>query len=602
MLDTAKRLGLATVCAALAVSLVLPGEVKVGAQGNHSAAYCSATDQVFWFVHASDTHIGASGSTDSNNLRWLVTTAKAVIAPLFTVVTGDLTDSTNGNFLNYPNGPYQAEWDQYRSILTTAGVTANDYYDIPGNHDAYNDRDFAYYKRNAIQGGAFNGQLAWTKDIPGIGRYHFLAVNTPDNTGAPFSIVPPYGDYAGLDSTELTAMAADLSTNAAAAELTFVFGHHPVSSTGNSSDTYLYDGASQFVGQLGTSQVSAYNYGHVHDNVETHFDGNSYTGPMPGAGMRYSRVASLGKDSPNSYSVVSVDCNGVNSVTQPVGTWPLVLITAPVNRYVGGVFNPYAYDVPALSSNPIRALVFDGGTIAQVRFRIDGSTTWYPMDRVTGTQSQWAATWDASALVGGEHSIEVQAVGTTTRSHTIKVNVMAANRAPTAVNDTYSTPNTTTLEVAAPGVLANDTDPEGSKLSAALIAGPVMGTLTLSADGGFTYTPNGGTTGTDTFTYTASDGLLLSVPATVTITLTSPTSDTVTIRSATYTLKSKTLLVQATSSAAPTAKLTLVGFGAMTYNSKTKLYTYQAKVSPAPASVTVTSDRGGTAYKEVTLK
>src|SRR5512135_69592 len=133
----ATRLGLATACVVLAVSLVGPGQAPLEAQNPYGATYCSATNQVFWFVHASDTHIGTSGSTDSTNLNWLVTTGRGVIKPLFTVVTGDLTDSTNGNIFGYPNGPYQAEWDQYRAIVNAGQVTVSDYYDLPGNHDAY---------------------------------------------------------------------------------------------------------------------------------------------------------------------------------------------------------------------------------------------------------------------------------------------------------------------------------------------------------------------------------------------------------------------------------------------------------------------------------
>ena len=98
--------------------------------------------------------MGMRGTNDSSRLQWLVTTAKSVINPSFIVVTGDLTDSTNGNLLGIPNGPYQAEWDQYKSILTKAGVTADFYYDLPGNHDAYSDSDFSYYLANSVQGRA----------------------------------------------------------------------------------------------------------------------------------------------------------------------------------------------------------------------------------------------------------------------------------------------------------------------------------------------------------------------------------------------------------------------------------------------------------------
>jgi VCBS repeat-containing protein len=599
----ATRLGLVTVCVVLAVSLLGPGQAPLEAQNPTGARYCAATDQVFWFVQASDTHIGTSGSTDTTNLNWLVTTGRSVIKPLFTVVTGDLTDSTNANFLGIPNGPYVEEWTAYRAILTAAGVTTSDYYDLPGNHDAYNDKYFAYYRGYALQGQNYvpGGEVAWTKDVAGIGRYHFVGVNTADNTGAAFSLSWPYGDNAGLDATELAALSSDLSANLSTSRLTFVFGHHPVTSTGSSSDTYLLYGAQDFIHTLDVDAASAYEYGHVHDNVETMFTGDSYTGPMTGAGVRYARVASLGKDSPNSFMVVSVDCDGVNSIVQPVGTWPVVLVTAPVNRYVGTALNPYAYSVPAAADNPIRALVFDAGMVSSVRFRVDGSTTWQPMGQVSGTASQWAGRWDASAVATGEHSIEVSAVGTTTRSHVIKVWVTGVNHAPTAADDSYSTPSNATLTVAAPGVLANDSDPDANPLTAQLQTGPAKGTLALNPNGGFTYTPNSGATGTDTFTYVASDGAAFSNLATVTIALTAA-ADKVTIKSATYTKKTSTLAVQATSTAAPAATLTVVAYGTMTYNAKTKVYSYSAKTTPAPASVTVTSSAGGSATRTVTVK
>ena len=69
------------------------------------------------------------------------------------------------------------------------------------------------------------------------------------------------------------------------------------------------------------------------------------------------------------------------------------------------------------------------------------------------------------------------------------------------------------------GVLANDTDPDlGDRLTAALVAGPAHGALTLNPDGTFTYTPTANFFGTDTFTYVANDSFLKSSnTATVTI-------------------------------------------------------------------------------------
>ena len=57
-------------------------------------------------------------------------------------------------------------------------------------------------------------------------------------------------------------------------------------------------------------------------------------------------------------------------------------------------------------------------------------------------------------------------------------------------------------------MLANDTDADGDPLTATLVSGPANGTLTLNADGSFVYTPNANFNGTDTFTYSVSDGTL----------------------------------------------------------------------------------------------
>jgi VCBS repeat-containing protein len=90
---------------------------------------------------------------------------------------------------------------------------------------------------------------------------------------------------------------------------------------------------------------------------------------------------------------------------------------------------------------------------------------------------------------------------------------------PIATDDAYTSAENTVLSVAAPGVLGNDTDPEGDALSAVLDSGPSNGTLTLNSDGSFDYAPNLDFTGTDSFTYLANDGTEDSNMATVVITV-----------------------------------------------------------------------------------
>ena len=102
--------------------------------------------------------------------------------------------------------------------------------------------------------------------------------------------------------------------------------------------------------------------------------------------------------------------------------------------------------------------------------------------------------------------------------------VFMSNRAPIAVDNNYPTSEDTTLNIAAPGVLANDTDPDSDPLTAILVNGTTNGTLSLNGDGSFIYTPNANYSGPDSFTYKANDGKADSNVVTVSITV-SPVND-----------------------------------------------------------------------------
>lgn len=117
-----------------------------------------------------------------------------------------------------------------------------------------------------------------------------------------------------------------------------------------------------------------------------------------------------------------------------------------------------------------------------------------------------------------------------------------ANEAPVAVADPstenaylYRTAKGVTLKVPASGVLANDTDANvGQTIKAVSSSGPTSGggTYTLSANGSFTYVPPASlpaanqSSGTDSFTYKATDGTVESNLATVTLTVVEPSAPT----------------------------------------------------------------------------
>jgi filamentous hemagglutinin family protein len=78
-------------------------------------------------------------------------------------------------------------------------------------------------------------------------------------------------------------------------------------------------------------------------------------------------------------------------------------------------------------------------------------------------------------------------------------------------------------------VLTNDTAPDGDPITAALDSGPSnAASFTLNPDGSYSYTPNPGYVGDDTFTYTATAGGNTTDPVLVTVTMTNtlPTAST----------------------------------------------------------------------------
>src|SRR5205085_1540609 len=102
---------------------------------------------------------------------------------------------------------------------------------------------------------------------------------------------------------------------------------------------------------------------------------------------------------------------------------------------------------------------------------------------------------------------------------TVTITIAPMPDAPSAANDCYATAEDTTLVLFGPAVLANDGDVDGDALTAALVTTTTHGTLSLNANGGFTYTPVLNYNGPDSFTYMANDGVFNSNVATVGITV-----------------------------------------------------------------------------------
>jgi len=118
----------------------------------------------------------------------------------------------------------------------------------------------------------------------------------------------------------------------------------------------------------------------------------------------------------------------------------------------------------------------------------------------------------------GEHDISIQYYE---RKQHAKVQFWweRNNEAPESSDDLYQVDEGILLQVNAPGVLENDSDPDGDALSAKLEENVANGKLTLNGDGSFEYQPDPGFTGKDRFQYRGNDGEKNSEVATVTITV-----------------------------------------------------------------------------------
>jgi VCBS repeat-containing protein len=115
------------------------------------------------------------------------------------------------------------------------------------------------------------------------------------------------------------------------------------------------------------------------------------------------------------------------------------------------------------------------------------------------------------------------------------------NTAPVAAADSYSTNEDNTLNIAAAGVLLNDTDADNDPLTAILVSGVQHGTLTLTANGSFSYTPDANYNGLDRFAYKANDGQADSNVAVVSLTVT-PVNDAPVASNDSYTTNKGTML------------------------------------------------------------
>src|SRR5439155_884763 len=143
-----------------------------------------------------------------------------------------------------------------------------------------------------------------------------------------------------------------------------------------------------------------------------------------------------------------------------------------------------------VDGDPLTAILVSSPAHGTLNLNSDGSFSYVPAANYNGPDSFTYKANDGQADSG-----------LATFSHA----TTPVNDAPVAVNDTYSTAEDTTLNIAAAGVLINDSDVDGDTLSAVLVSQPTHGSLTLNSNGSFSYVPAANYNGSDNWNYTAKD-------------------------------------------------------------------------------------------------
>ena len=204
---------------------------------------------------------------------------------------------------------------------------------------------------------------------------------------------------------------------------------------------------------------------------------------------------------PNSMSVDDVVVTAItstpvanNDAYSPV-TGKLLTVAAPgvLSNDTGG-------------TGPLRSVLVSGPTRGTFALATNGGFTYTATNGYTGADSFTYRCNDGASTSG------VATVSLT----------VVANTAPVANADSYTVAANQTTVIAAPGVLANDTDANGDALTAALVTTTTNGSLTLNADGGFSYAPSNNYVGPDSFRYRANDGTANSATVLVSLSVLTP--------------------------------------------------------------------------------
>lgn len=388
-----------------ASSLLSGASILALASSAHAASpegarHARDADGLFWFMHISDLHIGASvieGPQAKAHLQFALNQAVSVIKPKFVWSTGDLNDGSGkigvGGTGIPTSGQSQTQWDWYKEVYQSAGMKLGFYYDLPGNHDVYADEGATFYLKNSLWGAATKKTWMDFAVETKTGDYRFFGLDSTNDYFKPLSNCCP-----GFLDSQITELDSFLTRNAAA-KLVFVAAHHSLDGNG-AEPTANADK----VRALLKTHKAFYLHGDMHE-YEEYLDSSAIV---------VNQIGSLGKQAKNNIGVGVVDHDAfVYRATGTDNAWPLAILTTPPSENLrDSGKNPYAYAVcKDRANNPFRAVSFSFTPPTRVTVKV-GDLAEVVMKPVTGAfdfaSPIWQADVDTRSLVAASTNVTVR--------------------------------------------------------------------------------------------------------------------------------------------------------------------------------------------------
>ena len=418
---------------------------------------------------------------------------------------GSFTYTPEANFHGTDSFSYQASDGSASSGVATVTITVESVNDVP----LAADHSYSLIRNSTLNVSAA-GVLLGASDADGDPLTAVL-VATPShgvlnlNSDGSFSYTPAE-DYEGPDSFGYQASDGALSSTISLVSFTVTHGTPLPADDGYSTSedvSLVVDAAAGVLANdtdaEGDALTVVVEEEPGHGSLTLNADGSfSYTPEANFHGSDSFRYRASDPGGASSTAVVTITVNSLNDAPLAADDNYSTSEDETLNVAASGVL---AGDTD-VDGDSLTAALVTGPQHGNLTFNSDGSFVYTPNADFSGADSFTYSATDPS----GSSSLAV-----------VHIAVSQVNDAPLVLDDSYSLDEDGSLSVTAAGLLINDTDVEGNPLTATLVSGPAHGTLSMSSNGSFTYTPDPDYHGPDSFTYQAGDGALASAAATATI-------------------------------------------------------------------------------------